>query len=488
MEFKKEKIILFLIFLLAFGFRLFFLFRVSFFSSDEAYFNFRNAKYILEHYVPLIYDPQSYGGNTLLNTHVFHYFLAAFNFILPDFIVYKILPCLLASTVVIIIYYFVKQITENESAALFGALLAAFIPSYIQSTLNQVSVLSLFIPLFLLTLYFFLDIRNTQKWFLYLTIILILLDPLNLLMIFTLLIFSLLMLAHSFHLRTEEKQGVGLFVAFFILANLILYKTLYLQQGLGAIWQNLPLELYGQIFQNFDLFTTIGLIGFVPLTLGILGFILYKEKNRTILLLQAMLVADFSLLLLRLIAFQEGILFMAILFCITASIAMDRFIRYIRITKFARFEKIILSLFILISVISLAIPSTLTAVDVIDHGIVQDEIDAMQWLKFNTPHSSVILGNVNEGNLIIALAERTNVWDTQFFHAENRIADVGTVYTTQSIIKAKKVIETYGINYIYFSDKTREFYGVSSLAYTTDENCFKEVYKNEFANIYQVVC
>ncbi|MSR85906.1 hypothetical protein EXS74_00755 [Candidatus Woesearchaeota archaeon] len=488
MEPKKDKIILFLIFLLAFGFRLFFLFRTSFFSSDEAYFNFRNAKYILHNYIPLIYDPQSYGGNPILNTHVFHYFLAFFDILFSDMVVYKILPCFVASLIVIIIYYLVKEITENDSAALFGALLAAFIPTYIQSTLNQVSVLSLFIPLFLLTIYFFLDIRKKQKWFLYLSVILILLDPLNLLMLFTLLIFGLLMLTHSFHLRIEEKEGMGLFLTFFILVNLILYKSLYQELGLATIWQNLPLELYGQVFQNFDLFTTIGIIGVVPLVLGIVGLIVYKEKNRTILLLQAALLADFSLLFLRLIPFLEGILFMAIIFCITASIAVDRFIQYLRITKVARFEKLILSLFIILSVVTLVIPSTLAALDVIHTGIVQDEIDAMQWLKFNTPHSSVVLGNVYEGNLIIALADRTNVWDTQFFHAEDRITDIKTIYTTESIIKAKKAIDLYGIDYIYFSEKTKEFYDVDSLLYTSDENCFKEVYTNAFATIYQVVC
>ena len=117
-----------------------------------------------------------------------------------------------------------------------------------------------------------------------------------------------------------------------------------------------------------------------------------------------------------------------------------------------------------------------------------DRFRNFSWLKFNTPHSSVVLGNVNEGNLIIALADRTNVWDTQFFHADDRIADVETLYTTESIIKAKKIIDTYQINYIYFSEKTKEFYGVDSLPYTSDENCFKEVYSNEFATIYQVVC
>lgn len=488
MEIKKDKIILFLIFLLAFGFRLIFLFRIPFFSSDEAYFHFRHARYILENFLPLIYDSQSYGGNIILNTHIFHYFLAFWDVLFSDIIVYKIIPCLLASSIVIIVYYFIKEITKNDSAALFGAFLAAFIPTYIETTLNQISLLSLLIPLLLLSLYFFLEMKEKQKWFLYLSIILILLDPLNLLMLFTLLIFALLMYAESLHLRTEEKEGIGLFIVFFVLVNLILYKSLYLEQGLTAIWQNLPLELYGQIFQDFSLFETINSIGFIPLILGIIGFIVYKEQNRTITLLRAILIADFSLLLLRLIPFQEGILFIAILFCITSGISIHKFTEYFKLTKFARFERIVLSSFILFTMISIIIPSTNIALDLVNNGVQEEEIDAMQWLKFNTPRSSVVLGNVYEGNLIITLADRVNVWDTQFFHAEERITDVYTIFTTESLIKAKKAMNKYDVDYIYFSEKTKEIYGVESLVYTSDESCFKEVYKNEFASIYQVVC
>lgn len=488
MELKKEKIILFLIFLLAFGFRLVFLFRVPFFSSDEAYFNLRHTKHILEHFIPLLYDPQSYGGNTILHTHVFHYFLSIFNFILSDVLVYKILPCLLASSIVIIIYFLIQRVTKNASAALFGALMGAFIPSYIGSTINQISLLSLFVPILLLSFLFFLDIKERQKWFLYLSLFLVLLDPLNLLMLFTLLIFSLLMYAESFHLRQEEKESIGLFLVFFVLVNLVLYKTLYLEQGLTTVWQNLPLELYGEIFQDFNLFNTIQFIGFIPLILGIIGLIVYREKNRTITLFKAFLMADFSLLLLRLIPFQEGILFIAIMLCVCSGISIDRFTQYLRLTKFARFEKIILTSFIVLTMVSLIIPSTTIALEVVDTGIREEEIQAMAWLKFNTPHSSVVLGNVYEGNLIISLADRTNVWDTQFFHAEDRIRDVETIFTTESLIKAKKSLDSYGVDYIYFSQKTQEIYGIESLLYTHDENCFEEVYKNEFARIYQVVC
>src|SRR3989339_250442 len=426
MEIKKDKIILFLIFLLAFGFRLIFLFRIPFFSSDETYFHLRHSKYILENFLPLIYDPQSYGGNIVLHTHIFHYFLSFFDLLFSDIVVYKILPAILASSIVIIIYYFIKDITKNDFAALFGALLAAFIPSYIAMTLNQVSVLSIFIPLLLLGLYFFLEIKDKQKWFLYFSIILILLDPLNLLMLFTLFTFALLTYAESLGLKKEEKEGIGFFIVFFILVNLILYKSLYLKQGITAIWQNLPLELYGQIFQNFNIFDTINSIGFIPLILGIMGLLLYREKNRTITLLRAILIADFTLLLLRLIPFQEGILFMAVILCITAGISMNTFIHYFRLTKFARLEKIVLSTFIILTVISLVIPSVSVATELI--------------------------------------------------------------YTAESLIKAKRALDSYGVDYIYFSEKTQEFYGVESLVYTSDESCFKEVYKNEFATIYQVVC
>jgi len=488
MEIKKEKIILLLLFVLAFGFRLLFLFRVNFFSSDEAYFNLRHTKYIVENFFPLLFDPQSYGGNIILNTHVFHYFLALFDWVLPDAIVYKIVPCLLASSIVIIVYFLAKKITNNEYAALFGALLSAFIPSYIGATLNQISLTSLFIPVFLLTLYFFIEIRQKKTGFLILGVILVLLDPLNLLMLFSFLFFALLMFAESLHVERDEKEAIGMFIVFFLLANLILFKQLYLEQSLAAVWQNLPLELYGSLFQNFDLLGTITLIGIVPLVLGITGFMIYREKNRVITLFSAILMADFTLLLLRLIPFEEGVLFLAIILCITASFTMDQLTQYIRLTKMARYERLILGGLLIGTVISLVIPSTSIATDVIHSGVQAEEIEALHWIKFNTPRASVVVGNAYEGNLIIAIADRTNVIDTQFFHADNRILDVETIFTTESLIKAKRALDQYGVDYIYFSQKTQELYGVEELIYTRDEACFEEVFKNEFATIYQVVC
>ncbi|MBI5797607.1 hypothetical protein HZA98_01745 [Candidatus Woesearchaeota archaeon] len=488
MGIKREHLILFLTFLVAFGFRLLFLFRVPFYSSDEAYFNLRHSKYILQHFFPLIYDPQSYGGNIILNTHVFHYFLAFFNSTLPDVVVYKLLPALLASSIVFIVYLLAKELTQNEYASLFAALLSAFIPSFIGATINQISILSVFVPLFLLTLYFLLEIERKKMWFFASVIILVLLQPLNLLMLFTLLFFGILIFAESLTLKREEVDGMGLFVVFFLLVNLILYKQLYLKQGLATIWGNLPLELYGQIFQNFNLFETVASVGVIPLLLGVAGFILYKRKSRVMILLSAVLAADFSLLLLRIIAFRDGIIFLAIILCIVSAVSMAKIMEYLPLTKIAKKSKLIISIFIILTVTTLLIPSTTSALKVVHTGVTPAEIEALHWIKFNTAHDSVIAANAYEGNLIISIADRTNVIDTEFLRADSRILDVQTIFTTESVVKAKKALDNYGVQYVYFSDKTKALYDVRELKYASDENCFQEVFKNGFATIYKVVC
>jgi hypothetical protein len=446
------------------------------------------VKHILENVLPIVNDPMSYGGNTIVNTHLFHYFLALFDILLPDFIVYKIIPTLLACSIVFIVYYFAKKVTNNEYAALFGALLSAFIPVYISNTINQISILSAFVPLFFLVLYLFIEIKEKKRWFLFAALGLVLLQPLNFLMIFTLGIFCLLMLAESLSIKTEEFESMGFFVVLFLLANLIFYKRLYLEQGIAAIWQNLPLELYGNLFQNFDILNTIGILGFIPLIFGIAGFIIYKEKNRIIAVLSSVLLADFALLLLKLIPFEEGLIFLAVVLCITASIALEKLIEYIKITKTAKYEKAITWAIVVIGIASLIIPSFVEASDVVDNGVITEEIEALHWIKFNTPRESVIAGNVYEGNLIIWIADRTNVIDTQFFYAENRINYVNTIFETESLVKAKKSLDKYGADYIYLSKKSKEMYDINELKYTKDESCFEEVFSNEFATIYEVVC
>lgn len=488
MKLSKETIVLILVSLLSFGFQLLFLFKIPFFSSSEAYFHYRHTKYIMEHFLPLVYDPQSYGGNVILNTHVWHYVLGFFDVWLPDVIVYKIIPALLAIGVILIVYRFAKELTGSIPAATFSALLSAFIPIYLSQTLNQVPLLSIFLPTLFLCLVFFLNIEKKKKHFLLLALFLVLLNPLNLLMLLTLLFFMILTFAEAIPVHGEEKEAVGFLVAFFLFINLVFYKQLYIEKGLATIWQNLPLELYGHIFQGFDLFQTIALIGVVPLVLGIIGFVLYREKKRPMIILQSLLAADFLLLLLRLIPFEEGVLVLAVTLCITAGVSIQRLAIYLPLTKMARLTKPVLGAVVVLSLASILIPSWIVATDVITTGVTAEEIEALEWIRDSTPVGSVIAGSVYEGNLIIVLANRTNIIDTQFLLAENRIRDVGTIFTTESLVKAKRALDPYNADYIYFSRRTMDLYGIEELKYTKDETCFETVFKNEFATVYEVVC
>ena len=487
MKLNRVHIILLLIFLSSFIFQLFFALQVPFYSSDNAYFNLRHSKYISENFVPLIFDPLSYGGNYILDTHIYHYFLGIFDIIFPE-VIYKILPCLLSSLIVFIVFLLSKEITSDDNSSLFAASLSAFIPTFLTLTLNQISVVSAYIPLFFLAIYLFLKIRSRQSIFLYISIFLILLDPLNLLLLFTFIIFGLLMLSQSLEIKSQEYEALGLVISFLLLVNLILYKSVYLTEGLSAIWEDVPLEIYGNIFQNFNLLETITLIGIIPLILGIIGIILYKKKNTIITLLSSIILADFTLLLLRLIPFKEGLIFLSVVLCILSGITFFNFRKYIFITKLFSYEKFFIIILVLISIASLIIPSIYASSSVINENIQQSEINALQWFKFNTPRDSVVAANVYEGNLIISISDRTNIIDNQFINAEDRISDVNLLFKTESLIKAKKVLDKYNVDYIYFSQKSKELYNAETLAYTIDETCFKEVYKNEFATIYKVVC
>jgi 4-amino-4-deoxy-L-arabinose transferase-like glycosyltransferase len=134
---KREFKILLLIFILTLGFRLFFVFQTPYFSSEEAYFNIRHTDYINNNVEPIIDDKLSYGGRTVINSHVFHYSLAFFNIFLPHDISYKIIPALFISSLVFIVFGLAKRITKNNNASLMSAFMAGFIPVLIGTTVKS---------------------------------------------------------------------------------------------------------------------------------------------------------------------------------------------------------------------------------------------------------------------------------------------------------------------------------------------------------------
>ena len=157
----KPSAILIIIFLLTLSFRLYFAFSIDSFNSDESYFHYRLINYIIENKLPIFYDGLSYGGHNLFYPQLFHIIMALFSFI-PYFL--KIIPAILDSSLVIVVYLVAKKITNDKISSLLSAFLAAFIPIGIKNSVNQISIYSLLIPLILLTYLCLINLEQ-KKYF-----------------------------------------------------------------------------------------------------------------------------------------------------------------------------------------------------------------------------------------------------------------------------------------------------------------------------------
>ena len=125
---KRETWILIAIFFLVFISRLFFIFQSPTFSDDSAYMTQRYTENIVETGESLKYDPLSYGGRNVIYSPIFDYILWFFGLFIPLSLVFKIIPQLFISSLVIIVYLIAKEVKSNEVLALIAALLSGFIP------------------------------------------------------------------------------------------------------------------------------------------------------------------------------------------------------------------------------------------------------------------------------------------------------------------------------------------------------------------------
>lgn len=485
---KREHKLLFLIFLLVLGFRLYFSFQTPNYSGDDAYFNIRHTEYINLHLAPMVNDDLSYGGRTVINSHVFHYFLSFFN-AFNTIVAFKIVPELLLALLVIAVYFIAESITKNTTASLLSALASGFIPNFITETLNQVSVYSMVLPLFFYQFYCVINLEKNVTPFIVLSFALPLIHPIGFL-------FSLMMLVYVFLLEIDyqspdklTKEAVLFSLIAGLLISLIIYKKVFLTSGPYAIWQNIPQELLSTYFKNVNVFDIIIKIGIVPLIFGVFGLLfgIYKQKSKITYMLSAMIITDFILLFLRMINFNTGVMFLGILISIVAALGFERLLRYIELTKFVKIKPFVLIILVLAILLTTLLPSFLASNTLLENTLTEQEVSALSWIKKNTAKDSIILADADEGNYILQIAERRNVLDSMFLMAPNRYTDVREIFDTESLVKALQLIDKYNVDYIYFSNRTNMNYDNEALKYINDD-CFKERYANELAKVYKVAC
>ncbi len=494
MKVKREYWILAIIFLFALVLRLFLTMQTPFFSSDYAYYVFRQVDNIKNTGLPIIYDELSYGGRIVIDPPLYYYTLAVFSFIMPVELAAKIIPNIFASLLVVVVYLLCYQITKNKQASLFSSFISAFLPIYVIKTINSASDYSIMVPLMITLLYFFIKSIENKKYanyYIFFMFVLALINMSIITLIIGFLIYLLLIKLEKFKYKRVEIELI-LFSCFLIIwLLLLLFKKAFLMHGYNVIWKNIPKQILASYFTPATILQGIYLIGLIPFIFGI--YILYKytfkEKNRNISLLIGFALSIMLLLWFKLIEPSMGLIFLSIILTVALSQFYKTFTKFIDKTKLFPYKKIIISLFLLIVIISSGYPTYTYALSEINNAVAREEIDALEWIRTNTPKNSIILGTLNEGHFIAHIAKRKNVLDFKFLlvqNADQRLTDIKTIYTTWSITDALTLLNKYNVNYILFSNRAKKLSNKDSLQYINEE-CFELVYDYNI-KIYKVLC
>jgi len=491
---NKEKTVLVFIFLLVLSLRLFFAFQTKTFESD-AYNTIRQVEHIKHYLFPIYHDNLSYGGRIIIQLPLFNYILSFFSIFIPLNIVGKLIPNIFASLIVFVVYFFSKEIAKNKGISLLAAFTSGFVPIFFVRTLNNISVYTLAIPLMLFVLYSFIKTNKNKKYlscFIISLLLLRILSPLVILIILTFLVYLLLLKLERMKITKTELEVI-LFSVFIVVWSLFLaFKKPLLVHGLGVIWKNIPKSMLAQYFSQFNPFEALYYIGIVPLLFGVFSIYEYstKKRNKDMYLLVSFALLVLVFLWLRFLELDVGLMLFGLALVLLFSKTYNSLMIFLNKTKFAKVKPFIgVFLFILILFTSVFPSISYAHSHIYKKSVPDSEIKALLWLRNNSDKEDVILGSIEEGYLITAIAKRKNVADKNFLlieDADQRLRDIDFIYNTLYETAAVSLLNKYNVKYIIFSDITKRYYGIEKLNFIS-EKCFKLVYDKD-VKIYKSLC
>jgi len=492
MKDKKEFITLLTIFLFILILRLTFTFSSTNFISDTSYANLEQVKTILETGHPSSY--YIFGGNPLITSlPIFPYLLSLFTLIMPLNLVGKLFPQILAPSLSLIVYFISYNILKNKKISYVNAIIAGTLPIFIKSTINSVLPDSITIPLFFLSLFFISNIHKNKKYITYFLIsLIILMLSSTLAIILALSLILYLILVRNTHLKDNPIEiELILFSSFIIIwFFIIFFKNIFLIHGYSTIWQNTPLPILQNYFKDIGFLESVYAIGIIPLIAGII--VIYKylihSHRKSIYLFSSVILITFTLMWFRLVKTTEALTLLGVSLVILSGQAYLDFRNFLTNTKFP-LKKTVLT-FLTISLLLFSfIPTTFYLQNSLSQSFSQKEIDSMYWLKENTPKDAIIASNYLEGQLIESIAERNILIHQNFFlfpDPDARLTAHNLILSSSFSTNALRESIKYGVDYIYFSPISQEYFNQNQIPYIID-SCFEEVY-NDGVQIYKIKC
>ncbi len=485
---KPEYIILFFIFLFVLAFRLYFAYQTDHFNTDEAYFHLRHINSVVDSKELLFYDQLSYGGRYVLYPPLFHIMLALLSF--GSIFMLKLIPEIFISLTVFVVYLIAKEISGDSKAAMFSALLSSFYPILFRETLNNISIYSFVIPLLLLMLYSLLRLDDKKYLWIFIisSFLLPLMHPSAFIFVAAVFVYFLLLAGGALIPTKLKKEAIVFSVFLIILLEFIIYKRAFLEYGANIIWQNIPSNILSDSFRQLSVLDLLIGVGLLPLILGSIGIYIaiMREKKKAAYMFAALGLCVLALLVLRFLTMSVGLMYLGLVLSIFSAPSFSAIYSYLSNIKFNYAKHIFVFLLLVLFLFSSVSPSFLAAED--SDNFARAKIKEIKWLSENTPADSIVLGNIEEGNLIAAIGNRTNVLDTDFLLASDpvgRSRDVDVLYTTVSEAIAMNLIKKYNISVIYVSDDTIDNYNITGLRYANGSSCFESLRRGTY---YVVKC
>lgn len=493
---KKSHLLVAAIVIFVFAIRLYFAFQTPYFSESEAYFTIRQVKAIQETGHPIYDDPLSFSGRMYAFTPGFHYLIATIGSIIPLKFTAKVLPNLLASLLVIVVFLIAHRITKNDASSLFAALIVGFIPIYMKETTNTLAIESLSIPLLFYLIFCFMHVKEKKyiPHFLVTLVVASLTTPLTGLILLSLLVYLLLIHLENLGSSRKEIELITFSIFLFVWIQFIFYKNAFLMHGPLVVWQNMPTEIFGQFFAEMNTVSAIANIGVIPLIYGVYAISqnMFVIKDRRIYIIISLSLTTTVLLWFRLIRLEVGLEVLGVTMAILFSLFHKNASIYMKKTRFVKWTPFLVVTLLISLIVTSIIPAIIATAETIDESARREDINAMLWLKKKTDQGTVVLSSIKEGHLVSGIAERPNVMDTNYLlvpNINNRYDDVRRMYTSFYETPALELLTEYNVRYIVVSDRAKEEFGFDKLSYVSDERCFKRIFDNRRTiQIYEVRC
>ena len=451
-------------------------------QNPESFFAMRQAEHIAETGKPLYNDPLSYGGkHNAFNPGYFY--LLAIGGILGGMTGYILIAALMYSLLPLSVFL-ISQRIAGTGPALAGATISIVLPALYDVTLNSIYNGVIAFPLVLFALYFFHSESKFTIHYVLCILFLALFSGQILTLALCLFVYAAVLKIENIPLTKPKKELIIFTIFLAIWSQFLIYKQALTAHGTSIIWQNIPEQLLKTYFDAvtfLDIAAGVGLLVIVAAVIAIYHTA-FKTKDSTIYIYITAAGVITILLLLRLIRFDIGLLYLGVFGAIFSAVFLKMTYAYILKTKASPHANILVVVCAL-----LLISITATGISLLPEKPVTSEnlIKVLQWSAEHTPTDSVILSTLEEGDLIAAIAKRKNVIDSNFLLARNaadRLEDVKRIYTSTSTVRAIELIDTYGISHILFAG-AKSF--TPALRY---EECIRPLFQTGEVILYEVIC